>query len=389
MPLVLILGGGFAGVAAAHALRRAQRRRQCRVILLDPRGQSVMLPLLPEYAAGRLDRRRLEGRLERRLPAGIDLRQTAAEAVDLDARTVDTPAGKIAYDYLICAAGSVSRPGDPAQFSGPTFPMADIEEAERIRCEFPRYLARASTPHCLFHGAGYTALELAANLADTARRAHKTCRFTLVERNASILPFLSAGQAARVQRWLTRNDFDLLVNDRITLYDGKSAHLASGRNFADVFLCRTEGTTAAINRIKGRIKRLPDGRVIVNEFLAAPGYPAVFFAGDAAAVQDRKGYLRKAVNFSIYAGARAGANIARALAGQPPRRFYPLDLGWVIPLADDSVGRAFDALPLCGRTGLRLHYFMCGLRNFSFLNFMFFAKHALAPRGWRGAGPAV
>jgi len=125
------------------------------------------------------------------------------------------------------------------------------------------------------------------------------------------------------------------------------------------------------------MERLTDGRIKVSRDLQVPAHPEVFACGDAAAMEHRGGYLRKAVNFAFYSGLRAGKNAAAFLLEHKMKPFRPVDLGWVIPLVDDSVGRIMGGLPVWGRTGLRLHYFMCGYRNFSGRNMRAFIRMAL------------
>ena len=53
----------------------------------------------------------------------------------------------------------------------------------------------------------------------------------------------------------------------------------------------------------------------------------------------------------------------------PTRPIHPLDLGWVVPFRETSVGRLPFGLWVHGRLGVRLHHLMCGVRNYSFENF--------------------
>ncbi|MCA1809456.1 MAG: FAD-dependent oxidoreductase, partial [Lentisphaerae bacterium] len=255
-------------------------------------------------------------------------------------------------------------------------PLATLADADKIRQDFPAYLASTAQPHIVFSGAGYTGLELAATLGAAAHRQGIHCRITMVEHGAEILPFLSSRQRHRVKNWLQRHDIQVLTNNQIIRFDGRNVDLSSGTKLTDVFLCRTAGTCAPLSLPADQAAALPDGRLLVADCLHLPDHPQVYAAGDAAAIRHRGDYLRKAVNFAIYSGARAGNNVARALRNRAALPFRPIDLGWVIPLMDDSVGTALNYLPLQGRAGLGLHYFMCGLRNFNCNNCFYFIKRA-------------
>ena len=57
--------------------------------------------------------------------------------------------------------------------------------------------------------------------------------------------------------------------------------------------------------------------------------------------------------------------------------FRPLDAGWVLPLHYYSVGRIFGKIKINGEMGLRLHYLMCGIRNYSIKNLIYFLKRSI------------
>jgi len=373
---VLILGGGFAGMAAAHALRHAVRAGRCALTVVDREPVSAMIPVLPDYAAGLLDDRVITAPLVNRLPAGTTVVQDAVTAADPDARTVRMAGGNaLTYDYLVLAMGSVAAPGPAESIDGEVYPLATYADARRLRAEFGRRLVAQAPPTVVISGAGYTGIELATGMVRSAAGQGKRVAVTLVEQRDAILPFLGPAQQARVRGSLDRHGIALRTGCKVAHYDGQSAVLSDGTDMGPALFCRTEGTVAPVQPT-GQHAALGDGRLRVTPALHLPDHPTVFAAGDAAAIPLGNGFLRKAVNFSIYTGHRAGANIARLLRGAPPRPFRPVDLGWVIPLGDDSVGRAFGRLPLQGRAGLRLHYLMCGLRNYSFRNLLFFVRHA-------------
>ncbi len=137
------------------------------------------------------------------------------------------------------------------------------------------------------------------------------------------------------------------------------------------------GTKFSIPEIRGNLKPLPDGRIIVNEYLQIPAHPEVFAAGDSAAVKDSSGnYIRKAVNFAWFGGKHAGKNISRLAGSKKLRPFKPVDPGWIIPLHEKAVGRLFGFIRAKGRLPLRLHYLLCGIRNYG-KNRLAFVKTAI------------
>jgi len=371
---IIILGGGFGGIACS---KKAASVKNHEILLLDKNPYTTMLPSLPDVAGDRIEARYLEEDISRMVPSNIRVSREEVQSVSLDRSIIQTNKQEYRYDYLAIATGSVTNFYGFNQNLEGIHTLTSLEEGKRIRYEFPRYLERTKKPHVILAGAGYTALELAGALAVRAGEKGAALRITLVEKADRILPFLTPKQHDHIRRYMDRMGFRLLVSDSIEGFDGSNVRLHSGREFSDCFICWTAGTKFAIPQIEGDIERIPDGRIRVNENLEVPGYPGVFAIGDSAAINSEGGYLRKAVNFAVYSGTRAGDNIRRSIGGRPLRAFHPIDLGWVIPLHKDSVGRIFGKIPVSGRIGLKMHYFMCGFRNFNWKNALAFYKMAL------------
>lgn len=104
VPTVCIVGGGFAGIAAARALRRAA----VDVILFDRRNHHVFQPLLYQVATASLSPADISSPIRHILRDQENCRVVLAEvsAVDLEKRELRFDGGSIGYDYLILAAGA-------------------------------------------------------------------------------------------------------------------------------------------------------------------------------------------------------------------------------------------------------------------------------------------
>jgi NADH dehydrogenase len=367
----VIIGAGFAGRLACRALRRAHTE----IVLIDPRDTTVMLPALPDLAGNWLDERLLFQSLEKLLPENVRHLQKKVTAIHLDEKTLVAGDETIAFDTLLIAAGSVTDFRGFNRQREQIYHLDSLESARRIRDDFGAYLLQTDRPHVVMAGGGYTGLELAASLYYRAQTAGKPCRVTVTDPGQDLLPFLPEKKRRYVKAALARTGITVLLQTRVTGFDGKNV-AAGEQRFEDVFFCWTGGSTFAVPEIKGNVERLRDGRLRVSPDLSLPGYPDVFAAGDAAAVEHNGQILRKAVNFSWYAGKRAGKNIARKLRGKKTNPFRPFDAGWVIPLHTDSIGQMFSRIWIRGNPGLRLHYFMCGFRNYSLSNLAGFARIA-------------
>jgi NADH dehydrogenase len=169
---------------------------------------------------------------------------------------------------------------------------------------------------------------------------------------------------------------EFVTGATVARFDSTDAELSDGRRFDDCFLCFATGAKSALANVNGDQAQLPDGRIVVDPFLRIPQHPEVFVAGDAAAIAQGEEYLRRAVNFALYSGRRAGGNVVRTVHRSAPAPFRPVDLGWVIPFCDRGVGRILSRVRVQGRFALALHYLMCGYRNYSMRNRLFYCKTA-------------
>lgn len=370
----IIVGGGFAGRQACHGLAR----HGVESMLIDPSPVTTMRPALPDLAGGWVPEWIVQRPLAELLPSRTVLVPAAVSLIDLDEQVVVANGNSFPYQQLLIAAGSIPN------FHGMTFPPATVHplntlaDALTIRDSFITYLRDTPHPHILVAGTGYTGLELAMSLLFRARAAGRTCAVTIVDPAPELLPSLPDRQRQYVLDFLTAQGADIRLGVAMDSCDGRRARVG-GHTIEAPFACWAAGTQFAVPDIKGDVDRHHDGRLQVSADLSLPNYPAVFVAGDAAAIIQRGHVLRKAVNFAYYGGIQAARNMLRQQRGRPTRPFRPVDLGWIVPLHATSVGRLAPGIWIHGRLGVRLHHLMCGLRNYSFSRFTGCLRLALNP----------
>src|SRR5919202_4681703 len=105
---VLVVGGGFGGLAAAEGLARAlSGSREVGVGLLDRDNYTTFWPMIPSAISGNIEVRHAAYPIRRVLrPMGVEFFQSDVEGVDFENRNVHTDDGDFPYDYLILAPGS-------------------------------------------------------------------------------------------------------------------------------------------------------------------------------------------------------------------------------------------------------------------------------------------
>lgn len=372
---VVVLGGGFAGIQATKSLLR--KVPDAEITLVDINDYATMLPALPDVLSGRVPRTAITRAFSEIFPERVRLVQDRTTSIDLPARTVTGEKDTYQYDYLVLTTGS-----GPAFFGfapeyGTLHTMHSYGAAEALRAELTERAKSATGATLVVVGAGYTGLEVAACTDHGFTDVRGGLSILVVEKSEDILGFLPESARRKVRAYLQSIDVELRTGVSLEGLTEEHARLSDGSSVDNPIVCWTAGMQASSEHITGNFERTADKRLKTDECLQLPSHPEVFVAGDAAALNDGKSVLRRAINFAYYSGRRAGDNCARVMKGRKLRPFRPLDLGWIIPLGDMSLGKIFGIVPVGGKLGLRLHYFMSGFRNFGMAQAWEFFKTCL------------
>jgi NADH dehydrogenase len=333
-----------------------------------------MVPALPDVLSGRLRPEALAAPLSEAAGPEVTIVQDGVQGIDLLTRTIQGTQQVYEYDYLVIAHGSTPRFFGFAPEDGTLHSIHSLGAATTFRAAVERHLSADPAAPILIVGAGYTGLEAASCLVLGTRPSGIRPRITVVDVAATPLSFLPERRRRRILAYFDRVGVEIRTEVSLEAFAGGTARLSDGSSIENALVLWAAGMQAQPTDIVGTVERARDGRLYTNEFLQLPAHPEVFAAGDAAAL-GAPTVLRRAVNFAFYSGRRAGQNVARlAQAGVAEegassgsarlRRFKPIDLGWIIPLGEKSVGTVFGAVPVGGRLGLRLHYGMSGFRQF-------------------------
>ncbi len=156
---VAIVGGGFAGLAAARRL--GGHHGKVRTVLVDPRETSDFLPLLPDIVGGRLSAGTTQYPLEhaaRRFH--VEYLPEAALDIDLSRKVLRTSQTETGFDYLILTCGSVSNFHDTSGAEAHAFSVKSAAEADRLS----QALEDRRWRQVIVCGGGYTGVEIATHV---------------------------------------------------------------------------------------------------------------------------------------------------------------------------------------------------------------------------------
>lgn len=348
---VVVIGGGYAGVMAAN---RLTQRDDVTVTLVNPRPTFVERIRLHQLVGGSRD-------------AVVDYRKVLAEGVRLVVDTVTridvagrsvalVTGGTVGYDYLIYAVGSGSadpRVPGAAEFA---YPIASLEEAQRLRPVLDTVPATATVTVV---GAGPTGIETAAELAELGRTVTLVCGGVLG-------PYLHPRGRRSVARRLAKLGVTVLdgPDAKVTAVTRDAVRLGDGRELPSAVTIWTTGF--GVPDLAGRSGLRTDalGRLLTDETLTSVDDVRIVAAGDSAAPSDLP--FRMSCQSAVQLGPQAAETVLSRIAGKQPAPVNVKFVGQCISLGRRAGIFQFahrnDAalrFHLGGRPGARLKELVC------------------------------
>jgi len=363
MKNIVIVGGGFAGLACAKKLSRHAKRLGFGITLINDKESSHFLPMLPDSLSTRMPAEYLIFDLAGFINKyNLNFIKAKVTGIDLAKKEVSASALTIGYDLLLIASGSETNFYGNDRIRESAFKLDDAGDAALIRkaVEGGRYDC-----YCVA-GGGYTGIETATNLRLALGKENAGKKVVIVERAPSILGPLPIWMKDYVLDNLKAMDIEVLTGSAISEASGNKVSLSSGRAFDNAMLIWAAGVRAADLIQSLNVEKNPQGRIKVDEYLRLND--SSFAAGDAAAFFHKKDYLRMAVQFSLAQGDRAAVNIIRSIQGKRPVKYSPIDLGYIIPMANNKACGIILGVKVKGFFPVLMHYLMCAYRSFGLKN---------------------
>jgi NADH dehydrogenase/putative oxidoreductase len=341
LPHVVIVGGGFGGVAAAAGLAQAA----CRVTLVDRHNYHLFQPLLYQVATAGLSPADIATPIRAmfRSQANLQVRLGDVTGVDKARREVILAHGRLAYDYLIIATGARHSYFGHPEWSAIAPGLKTIDDATAIR---RRLLLAFETAETLTNaaeraawltfvviGGGPTGVELAGAIAELARFGMAgefrsidpaTAHVVLVQSGPLLLPTFPPRLSHEAARALQALGVDVRLG--ATAEAMENAGLMVGGTFLQArTILWAAGVMAspAASWLQAPADRA--GRVVVTEDLTLPGQPDIFVVGDTAASSAWRGNpvpgLAPAAKQSGAYAARVVRTRLRGRQAPPPFRY--------------------------------------------------------------------
>lgn len=384
IPRVVIIGGGFGGLAAVRALAKAP----VQVTLIDRANHHLFQPLLYQVATAGLSAPDIASPIRKlvRKQANTTVLMANVQGIDVAQRRIVLDDGVLGYDYLIVATGMTHAYFGHDEWAEHAPGLKTLGEAlelrRRILLAFERAeresddAKRQALTTFVVIGAGPTGVEMAGALAEIARRTlakdfrhfdPKATRVVLIEAGPRVLPSFAPELSIQALESLTRLGVEVRLDTKVTAIEAGLVRTESGSIHANTMIWAAGVRASSLTKdLDAPLDRA--GRVHVMDDLSVPGHSEVFVIGDLVMKEQDGKPLPGVAQLAIQSGKHAAAQVERSLTGVKREPFRYADKGSMATIgrakAIAEVGKVKLAGFLAWMLWLFIHLmFLVGFRN--------------------------
>ncbi|NBU82051.1 MAG: NAD(P)/FAD-dependent oxidoreductase [Flavobacteriaceae bacterium] len=305
-PRVIIIGGGFAGIALSKKLRN----KNVQVVLIDKHNYHTFQPLLYQVATGGLEAGSIAYPIRKVIQEYKDFyfRLTSVKEIDTMHQKIITEIGELHYDYLVIATGSKTNYFGNKEIERNSMSMKTIPQSLNIRSLILENFEQAvltknqadrnTLINFVLVGAGPTGVELAGALAEMKKAILQKdypdldidkMQINLIQSGDRILNTMSEKSSAAAEKFLLDLGVKIWKNVRVTNYDGRTITTNTDLTFDSATVIWTAGVQG-VKIIGLDSKSLVEkvDRVRVNQYNQVVGYENIFAIGDICLMETNK-----------------------------------------------------------------------------------------------------
>ncbi|WP_282136052.1 NAD(P)/FAD-dependent oxidoreductase [Seonamhaeicola maritimus] len=346
-PRIVIIGGGFAGVALAKKLSK----QEVQVVLLDKHNYHTFQPLLYQVSTGGLEPDSIAYPIRKILKdfPNFFFRLANVQEIDTKKNKVKTNIGNLKFDYLVIASGSTTNYFGNAEIEKHSMAMKTIPQSLNLRSlileNFEDALLtsdlheRNALMNFVIVGGGPTGVELAGALAEIKKGIlpkdypdldTRSAQIHVVQSGDCILKGMSSMASQKAEDFLEKLGVNIWKNVRVTNYDGKTVTTNTDLIFETPTLIWAAGVKGAtIKGLDGEDFVTKGNRILVNEFSQVRGLKNIFAVGDIACMETKdfpQGFPMMAQP-AIQQGQQLGDNLLNVIEKRPMKPFTYKDKG--------------------------------------------------------------
>jgi NADH dehydrogenase FAD-containing subunit len=340
LPLVVIVGGGFGGLAAAKALKDAPAE----IVLIDRENHNLFQPLLYQVATSVLSPGQIGVAIRDLLRkqenttvilgevTGVDKEQKRVFVCNADRKDVPIP-----FDYLILATGVTHSYFGHDEFEKFAPGLKNLANAEAVRNKILTAFELAEAEEdpsthrdlltFILVGAGPTGVEMAGAIAVMVRGALKSefrridpssARVVLVDRSPRVLGSFSEKLSAAAKKRLESLGVEVKLGQNVDHIDADGVVVGGERIFSKTVIW-TAGVAPSPAGKWLAVETDHAGRVRIQKDLSIPGHPEIFVIGDTASLDQNGKPLPGVAQVAIQQGRYAGKLVRARLANKSLR----------------------------------------------------------------------
>jgi NADH dehydrogenase FAD-containing subunit len=346
LPTVIIVGGGFAGLSAAKALRDAP----VHTLLIDRTNHHLFQPLLYQVATSVLSPAQVAAPIREILGRQRNTTVVMGEVIGVDkekklvfADSPDRPGVPVPYDYLILATGATHSYFGRNEFADFAPGLKNLADAVAIRNKILQAFEQAETEEdasahrnlltFVLMGAGPAGVEMAGAIAFLIRNSLRTqfrridptsARIVLVDRGTRVLGQYAEDLSAAAKKRLEKLGVEIRLGQGVDQID-EDGVVVAGERIASNTVIWTAGVAPSPAGKWLNAETDHAGRVRIQPNLSVPGHPEIFVVGDTATLDQDGKPLGGVAQVAMQQGRYAGKLIARQVTGKsvpPPFRYF-------------------------------------------------------------------
>ncbi|WP_025663232.1 NAD(P)/FAD-dependent oxidoreductase [Aquimarina megaterium] len=345
-PRVVIIGGGFAGLALVEKLKH----KAIQVVLFDKNNFHQFQPLLYQVATSALEPDSIVFPFRKQISGykNVLFRLAEVQEIQPSSNTIMTNKGSVSYDYLILATGTATNFFGMDTVAENGLGMKDIRDSLNIRHMMLQNLEQAAITcddeerdaltNFVIVGGGPAGVEMAGALAefckyilpkDYPEYPSSIMNIYLIEANKELLSTMSDKASINTLKYLKNLNVKVLFNEVVSDYDSTIVSTKSGKTILAKNLIWTAGVKGQFPKGIDKKYVVKGNRIKTDPFLKVEGHKNIFAIGDIAALiseKTPKGHPQVAQT-AIQQGKYLGNSILNIIQDKPIKPFKYKDKG--------------------------------------------------------------
>lgn len=306
LPRIVIIGGGFAGLAVAKGLEK----KDVQVVLIDKHNYHTFQPLLYQVATGGLEPDSIAFPL-RKIFNNLDdyyFRLAEVQQILPEKNEIETSIGNLTYDHLVIATGSATNFFGSENIEKYTMEMKSVPQSLNIRSliieNFEEALLtsdlaeRNALMNFVIVGGGPTGVELAGALAEMKKGILpkdypdldiRQMQINLIQGSDRLLDAMSLKASKKAEDFLARLGVDIWKNLYVNDYDGKTVKTNTDKTFEAATVIWAAGVTGElINGLHADALVERANRIKVDQHSLIVGSKNIYAIGDVASMSSEE-----------------------------------------------------------------------------------------------------